>query len=767
MFFATATKTAGAHGKFKNPNGFDFGTGTTPAGRAILPLHGSARVIFCNPAHGSASDANAGTDPTLPMLTPNAAWSKLRDGFGDWLLFPQGTTISKGFGILTTRNGLSLTYPILVSTYDAADALNTAKYRLGHVTFDVPANEYPFYGGFSSNRQRMLVVENVWFLRSATPADDGAINSFLPTGNGAAYAYQMWSHCRFGEGGSGSGGGSHFIFRHCVIDHAYAYGNTHGIGMYLAGWAAALSFTYVNNTVAFRLIAGATPYVAGDKFTFTITAGAAGAVSFAGTGNGTLTGVVVNPVQVPVNQTIEVEALSAIRFKVTSSVSGISDTYAENVTTLTNGMTTHNLIEDCVGYHCGYTGDRDEVTAPEQTVTGVAASSTPATLAFSTFDFTGRAANATWHDPNDANTPWTGASGYLVAWVSTGYVSTDRLDVVNEGTGAGQIGRSGNDVTYAGAVIGTVNTTYDGDGNANFRVDFMKSGTDLRANLTDAAIQALVQKIRYWSTAGTPSGTRTIKVLVMEADHGKIPNIFKHNFYFATYTYNTVFRRNVSAHSGSHGLQARGGGTITDNLFLSNPIALLIGGGDNYNVYRPSGVPHTVSRNTIVGAEDGRLVSPFDLLSRGRAIEMVNTASGGHISGNITLNISAASTGNQYAVLPDAQFNIPTVVNYHDNKIQDWASVSFASATAGASFPAQVSTTTANNIWTSEAASGSNIQPGSLAVAYRDATRTESSLATFLGYGSVDAMWDDVVTKPEVPWCERMKPYFDYGMNAC
>jgi hypothetical protein len=58
------------------------------------------------------------------------------------------------------------------------------------------------------------------------------------------------------------------------------------------------------------------------------------------------------------------------------------------------------------------------------------------------------------------------------------------------------------------------------------------------------------------------------------------------------------------------------------------------------------------------------------------------------------------------------------------------------------------------------------VQPGSLAVPYRDATRTETSLATYLGYASVEAMWDDVVTKPEVAWCARMKPYFDHVMNA-
>ncbi|HEX6810695.1 MAG TPA: right-handed parallel beta-helix repeat-containing protein [Planctomycetota bacterium] len=58
---------------------------------------------------------------------------------------------------------------------------------------------------------------------------------------------------------------------------------------------------------------------------------------------------------------------------------------------------------------------------------------------------------------------------------------------------------------------------------------------------------------------------------------GAVPTIFRHNIYVQGDTKKVVIRGNVIARGGSHGLQARSGGVIRDNLFLANSISLLVG----------------------------------------------------------------------------------------------------------------------------------------------------------------------------------------------
>ena len=48
-----------------------------------------------------------------------------------------------------------------------------------------------------------------------------------------------------------------------------------------------------------------------------------------------------------------------------------------------------------------------------------------------------------------------------------------------------------------------------------------------------------------------------------------------------------VVRGNVFANASSHGLQARAGGIIENNLFLKNPIGMVFGNGTSFT---PGGV---------------------------------------------------------------------------------------------------------------------------------------------------------------------------------
>jgi hypothetical protein len=753
-----------AWSEYDNPNGWNLGFGVNcTTGRTLLVKHASAQVIYCNPAHGSASDANAGTNPALPKLTPAAAFGAARTGFGDWVLFPQNTTISKGFGNTSSlnRNGHSLPYPSLCSTYDPADPTNFDKMRKGVVTFDVPNNEYPFWSGFSTTRTRLWVMENLKFTRSVPPTD-GTVATFSTAGNNSPWAYSMWTHCLWEFVPSGTTGGSHQIYRHCSMSKGRMYGSVHGSNFYLDGSnSAAGANSFIDDYVAFRITQGSTPFVTGDSFTFNVTGGVAGAVTPnpGNTGNNTLLSTLANPIILGPDQTFTVTFVTGTILTVTGSVTGLSDvTVYVHPSGLTNGNTYSNVFEYCVGFHGGWQGDlgmgasgRDHVSVPVTTVTGIAASAVATVLGGLDADLSGFTEK--WFD-NIGGTH----TGTLTAWVSLNKVNTDTLSVNNQGTGAGQIGRSGSTITYEGNTIGTVSGTYTGVNGATLQITFTT------AFATDTAVDALSKQITYVSTAGTPSGTRSISLLLMSCDHAGVPDIFKHNFYFSSRTYKTVFRNNVSAHGCSHGLHLRGGGICKGNLFIKNPIGIQLGGGDNYNDYRSTGVDLDASRNTLCGSSDIRVVQPIDLLPRGFAFGLINTRPTAKNTAMLLCNVGSESTTNIRG-FTEAAFNIPTDGVVKGLRQASWGSTTWAAVHALAAFPAQVLVTYEDSILDNQAPSGSNTNSAGLAVPYRDATRDEDALVTYLGYADREAMWADVVTKPGVKWASRMKPFIDWGFN--
>ncbi|WP_029032236.1 DUF4347 domain-containing protein, partial [Salinarimonas rosea] len=93
------------------------------------------------------------------------------------------------------------------------------------------------------------------------------------------------------------------------------------------------------------------------------------------------------------------------------------------------------------------------------------------------------------------------------------YQAGDVLSVANIGTGAGQIGVTGTDVTFAGTVIGSI--TSDGQARA--------LTITLNANASHAAVQALALALRYESTSenptnlgGTVAPTRAVTVTLTD-----------------------------------------------------------------------------------------------------------------------------------------------------------------------------------------------------------------------------------------------------------
>ncbi len=105
--------------------------------------------------------------------------------------------------------------------------------------------------------------------------------------------------------------------------------------------------------------------------------------------------------------------------------------------------------------------------------------------------------------------------------------------------------------------------------------------------------------------------------------------IFSHNLYLGTRNGpNATIRRCIIARASSHGVQLRGGGVIEDNLFLLNPIAAQLGGGDPVPATHAEGVTGQVRGNVVLNGVDingslprGMGILAFNIGRRGATIE--------------------------------------------------------------------------------------------------------------------------------------------------
>ncbi|SIR15582.1 type I secretion C-terminal target domain (VC_A0849 subclass), partial [Rhizobium sp. RU33A] len=88
----------------------------------------------------------------------------------------------------------------------------------------------------------------------------------------------------------------------------------------------------------------------------------------------------------------------------------------------------------------------------------------------------------------------------------------DTIGIRNQGTGAGQIGFSGGNVTYGGTVIGSF---FGGSGPNNLVVTF-------NANATPTAVDALLQNLTYANSRDTPTATRTLTISVTDGYGGGV-----------------------------------------------------------------------------------------------------------------------------------------------------------------------------------------------------------------------------------------------------
>ncbi len=116
--------------------------------------------------------------------------------------------------------------------------------------------------------------------------------------------------------------------------------------------------------------------------------------------------------------------------------------------------------------------------------------------------------------------------------------------------------------------------------------------------------------------------------------NGNVPGasatMFNHDVYITSATDGFVARGNIFANAASHGLQARSGGDVEDNVFIGDPIGLSFG-LVNSSPVKPGGVTGIVNGNVFLGTRD------ISGAQRGMGLQLGNTAVGGPtiVSNNI------------------------------------------------------------------------------------------------------------------------------------
>ena len=126
---------------------------------------------------------------------------------------------------------------------------------------------------------------------------------------------------------------------------------------------------------------------------------------------------------------------------------------------------------------------------------------------------------------------------------------------------------------------------------------------------------------------------------------GAPATMFNHNIYLSSNNANVVIKGNVIANAASHGLQARSGGRVENNVFLDNPVGMTFGVVKGATVTE-GGVSGVVNGNVFLGTRD------INGEKRGKGLEIGNTRPNipTVVSNNIFSHANA-EYGSDYAML--------------------------------------------------------------------------------------------------------------------
>lgn len=147
------------------------------------------------------------------------------------------------------------------------------------------------------------------------------------------------------------------------------------------------------------------------------------------------------------------------------------------------------------------------------------------------------------------------------------------------------------------------------------------------------------------------------------------PTLFNHNLYMQFNSFGDIIvRNNIFTRASSHGIQARSGGEISDNLFIQNSISLLLGSNQNAGFTPLIGQAFD---NVIL---DGKLMDPDDIYTT-----VTTAVTGLDVDSSVTIEADEVSfTNNIVANVRDTEgatltgIRDVTNVDYTDNVVFDW-----------------------------------------------------------------------------------------------
>ncbi|MHA7813455.1 MAG: hypothetical protein ACX94C_08695 [Phycisphaerales bacterium] len=209
-------------------------------------------------------------------------------------------------------------------------------------------------------------------------------------------------------------------------------------------------------------------------------------------------------------------------------------------------------------------------------------------------------------------------------------------------------------------------------------IDGFKDNLTLKAHgdgvsLRDFRINGCVI-VDAWSNGGHSQGLYAsgINGFVIENsvfDHngwnlnaGAEPTIFNHNVYIQNSITDVVFSSNISSDASSHGVQLRGGGVARGNLFITNPLAMHIGGGTSPN---PGGVTATIQRNLVMHGRDLSSQAP-----RAFGISLSNIRNA-DVSYNYMAHSNLGQNHQPFMIGGDRQL-MATNISVHKNLVYEW-----------------------------------------------------------------------------------------------
>lgn len=139
--------------------------------------------------------------------------------------------------------------------------------------------------------------------------------------------------------------------------------------------------------------------------------------------------------------------------------------------------------------------------------------------------------------------------------------------------------------------------------------------------------------------------------------------VFRHTYYLQESTSATI-RRNLIIDGPADCGTARGDLLHTENVLVDCPIAIDVGGGDQYSVARPNGVSLEVSYNAVIG--DADITSSFP---RRWGIRTLNGKQGSSAHNNLLVQSSdlTAAAANGAVFSTEARYNQPSYMDWHDN----------------------------------------------------------------------------------------------------